>query len=71
MSADAPSAPEKRPASTQRFIVRQTAIKCATDLVVGRQIPLEQLFRYAGRITSWIYSTRDDPTGQAGEAPVE
>lgn len=69
MSVEAPSAPEKRPASTQRFIVRQTAIKCATDLVASRQIPIEQLFRYAGRITAWIYSTKEDPTGQAAEAP--
>lgn len=65
---EAPTAPEKRPAGTQRFIVRQVAIKCATDLVASKQIPLESLFKYAGRITAWIYSTRNDPEGKAAES---
>lgn len=59
------SAPTVRHPSTQRFIVRQTAIKCATDLVCARQVDIEQLFRYAGRITAWIYSTKEDPEGKA------
>ena len=65
------TATETRPASMQRFIIRQTAIKCATDLVASKQIPLESLFKYAGRITAWIYSTPKDPEGKLADTTPE
>lgn len=61
VAAETPSpSPTPRPLrgrhpSEQRFIIRQVAIKCATDLVASRQVKLEELFRYAARITAWIY----------------
>lgn len=56
-----------RPAGMQRYIIRQTAIKCATDLVVGRQVKIEDLFKFSGRIVAWIYSTPKEPDGKAPE----
>ena len=63
-SVSVPTTNRPRHPSEQRYIIRQTAIKCATDLVAARQVKIEALFSYAGRIVAWIYSSPQDPEGK-------
>ncbi len=62
-----PASRWKRDPGEQRYIIRQTAIKCAVDLASAGKIPVVDLFKFSGRIVAWIYSSPRDPTGS--EAP--
>jgi len=56
-NGNSPAAPplRQRDPADSRMIVRQVALKCATDLVVGKVVAPDLLLATADKLVRWVY----------------